>query len=60
MGKSIEATKWLARWNDMVNESDLKRTARQDPRLTPVWKDFDEQFSGDGLRSAASKTQSEA
>jgi tetratricopeptide (TPR) repeat protein len=60
LGKSDDATKWLSRWNDMVNEKDLKETARKDPRLQPVWKDFDENFLGEGLRSSTSKTQSEA
>jgi hypothetical protein len=42
MGKTNEASKWLNRWNSMVSESDLKETARKDPRLKPVWQEFDE------------------
>lgn len=60
LGKTAEATKWLSRWNDMVSEKGLKDTARKDPRLEPAWKDFDENFLGEGLRSTTSKTQSEA
>lgn len=59
-GRTEEATKWLSRWNEMVNESDLKDSARKDPRLESAWKDFDESFLGDGLRSSSPKTQSEA
>lgn len=60
MGKTEEATKWLSRWNSMVNESELKDTARKDPRLQSAWKDLDEGFLGDGMRSSNPKTQSEA
>jgi predicted Zn-dependent protease len=42
MGKTAEATKWLTRWNGMVKASDLRDTARKDPRLKPIWQEFDE------------------
>lgn len=41
LGKTADAAKWLAHWNSMVHESDLKNTARKDPRLSPVWQEFD-------------------
>jgi lipopolysaccharide biosynthesis regulator YciM len=55
MGRTNDATKWLSRWNEMVNESDIKETARQDPRLKEAWKDFDETVLSVGLRSSSSK-----
>ncbi|MBI1178094.1 tetratricopeptide repeat protein [bacterium] len=42
MGKTDEATKWLSRWNGMVKGSDMKATARKDPRLQPIWQEFDD------------------
>ena len=60
LGRTPEATRWLARWNEMVGESDLKDTARKDPRLQDAWKDFDETVLDGGLRSASPKTESEA
>ena len=42
LGKTNDAARWLAHWNEMVRESDLKKTARQDPRLQPVWQEFDD------------------
>lgn len=42
LGKTADAARWLAHWNDMVRESDLKKAARKDPRLEPVWQEFDE------------------
>lgn len=41
-GKTVEATHWLGRWNDMVKESDAKNAARRDPRLQQVWQEFDQ------------------
>jgi predicted Zn-dependent protease len=55
LGKTTEATKWLARWNGMVGESELKETARKDPRLKSVWQDFDDAMLAESeLRPAAS------
>lgn len=59
MGKTTEASKWLGRWNDMVNESDLKETARKDPRLQPVWKEFDDAFLG-GTSSRVKATSNQS
>jgi predicted Zn-dependent protease len=42
MGKTSEAAKWLSHWNGMVKQTDLKQTARRDPRLQPIWQEFDE------------------
>ncbi|HAV65521.1 MAG TPA: hypothetical protein DCY13_24495 [Verrucomicrobiales bacterium] len=42
LGKTTEASRWLARWNSMVGASDLKESARKDPRLQPAWQEFDD------------------
>lgn len=54
MGKTDEATKWLTRWNGMVKASDLKSTARKDPRLQPIWQEFDEALIADSEKRPAS------
>lgn len=42
LGKTVEAAQWLARWNSLVKGSDRRATAHRDPRLQPIWQDFDE------------------
>ena len=41
MGNLDEATKWLNKWNGMVNETSLKETARKDPKLKPIWNQIE-------------------
>ncbi len=48
LGKTADAAKWLAHWNTMVGASALKETARKDPRLQPVWQEFDDTLLGSG------------
>lgn len=38
MGNLKEATKWLNKWNAMVEKDELKQTAKEDPKLEPLWK----------------------
>jgi predicted Zn-dependent protease len=48
LGKTKEAAQWLSHWNTMVGESDLKDTARKDPRLQPLWQGFNEALLAEG------------
>jgi tetratricopeptide (TPR) repeat protein len=54
LGKSSEATQWLARWNGMVHQPDLKATARKDPRLQPIWQEFDDVLLAEAEARSAS------
>ncbi len=56
MGKTTEAAKWLAHWNNMVRDSDLKDTARKDPRLQNVWQEFDDVLLAGGDSRPAPST----
>ena len=56
LGKTTEATRWLSRWNEMVKESDAKDAARKDPRLKPIWHEFEEALLGSTVSRSATVT----
>lgn len=51
LGRTEDASRWLGRWNEMVSETELKESARKDPRLKSAWQEFDDSiFGGAPLR----------
>lgn len=56
LGKTTDAARWLAHWNLMVGETDLKKAARHDPRLQPVWQEFDDGLLSTEVSRPASPT----
>lgn len=57
LGNLPEATRWLNRWNSMVENPDMKQTAKLDPKLKPLWSQIDTPASADTPASDTARAQ---